>query len=55
MSYVPAALLILSATIPFLFSSSLNADTNDGVPSTVCSAGHLGCVGIVPLPLTSRW
>ena len=33
----------------------LNADTNDGFPSTVGSAGHLGFVGIVPWPLTSRW
>ena len=52
---MPAALLFLSATIPFLYSSSLNADTNDGFPSTVGSAGHLGFVGIVPWPLTSRW
>ena len=43
-----------SAAIPFLYSSSLNADTNDGFPSTVGSAGHLGFVGIVPWPLTSR-
>ena len=50
-----AALLFLSAAIPFLYSSSLNADTNDGFPSTVGSAGHLGFVGIVPWPLTSRW
>ena len=32
---MPAALLFLSAAIPFLYSSSLNADTNDGFPSTV--------------------
>ena len=31
MSYMPAALLFLSAAIPFLYSSSLNADTNDGL------------------------
>ena len=55
MSSMPAALLFLSAAIPFLYSSSLNADTNDGFPSTVGSAGHLGYVGIVPWPLTSRW
>ena len=55
MSAMPAALLFLSAAIPFLYSSSLNADTNDGFPSTVGSAGHLGLVGIVPWPLTSRW
>ena len=55
MSSMPAALLFLSAAIPFLYSSSLNADTNDGFPSTVGSAGHLGFVGIVPWPLTSRW
>ena len=50
-----AALLFSSAAIPFLYSSSLNADTNDGFPSIVGSAGHLGFVGIVPWPLTSRW
>ena len=42
MSSMPAALWFLSAAMPFLYSSSLNADTNDGVPSTVGSAGHLG-------------
>ena len=40
MSSMPAALLFLSAAIPFLYSSSLNADTNDGFHSTVGSAGH---------------
>ena len=55
MSSMPAALLFLSAAIPFIYSSSLNADTNDGFPSTVGSAGHLGFDGIVPWPLTSRW
>ena len=55
MSSMPAALLFLSAAIPFLYSSSLNADTNDGFPSTVGTVGHLGFVGIIPLPLTSRW
>ena len=55
MSSMPAALLFLSAAIPFLYSSSLNADTNDGFPSTVGSAGHLGFVVIVPWPLTSGW
>ena len=56
MSSMPAALLLLSAAIRFLYSSSLNADTNNyGFPSTVGSAGHLGFVGIVPWPLTSRW
>ena len=55
MSSMPAALLFLSATIHFLYSYSLNADTNDGFPSTGGSAGHLGIVGIVPWPLTSRW
>ena len=53
MSSMPAALL--SVAIPFLYSSSLNADNNDGFPSTVGSAVHLGFVGIVPWPLTSRW
>ena len=55
MSSMSAALLFLSAAIPFLYSSSLNADTNYGFPSTVGSAGHLGFVGIVPWPRTSRW
>ena len=55
MSSMSVALLFLRAAIPFLYSSSLNADTNDGFPSTVGSAGHLGFVGIVPWPLTSRW
>ena len=55
MSSMPAALLFLSAAIPFLYSSSLNADANDSFHSTICSAGHLGFVGIVPWPLTSRW
>ena len=54
-SSMSAALFFLSAAIPFLYSSSLNADTNDGFPSTVGSAGHLGFVGIVPWPLTVRW
>ena len=54
MSSMPAALLFLSSAIPFLYSSSLNADTNDGFPSTVGSAGHLGFVGIISWPLTSR-
>ena len=52
---MPAALLFLSADIPFLYYSSLYADTNDGFPSTVGSARHLGFVVIVPWPLTSRW
>ena len=55
MSSMPAALLFLSAAIPFLYSYSLNADTNNGFPFTVGSAWHLGIVGIVPWPLTSRW
>ena len=54
MSSMPAA-LFLSDAIPFLYCSSLNADTNDGYPSTVGSEGHLGFVDIVPWPLTSRW
>ena len=55
MSSMPDALLFLSAAIPFLYSSSLNADTNDGFPTKVGSAGHIDFVGIVPWPLTSRW
>ena len=39
---MPAALLFLSAAIPFLYPSSLNADTNDSFPYTVGSAWHLG-------------
>ena len=53
-SSMPVALLFLSADILFIYSTSLNADTNDGFPSIVGSAGHLGFVGIVPWPLTSR-
>ena len=45
---MPAA-LYLSVAIPFLYSSSLNADTNKG--STVGSTGRFGFVGIVPRPL----
>ena len=55
MSSIPAALMFLSAAIHCMYSSSLNADTNDGFPFTVGSAWHLGFVGIVPWPLTSRW
>ena len=44
MSSIPAVLLFLSAAIPFIYSSSLNADTNDGFPTTVGSVGHLGFV-----------
>ena len=40
---MPADLLFLSVAIPFLYSSSLNADTNDGFPSTVGSAGQMVC------------
>ena len=53
MSSMPDA-LFLSAAIRVLYSSSLNVDTNDDFPYTVGSAGHLGFVGIVPWPLTSR-
>ena len=52
-SSMPAALLYFSAAIPFLYSSSLNADTKEGLHSTVGSTGRLGFVGIVPRPLTS--
>ena len=45
---MPAALLYLSAAIPFMYFSSLNADTTEGIPSTVCSTGRFGFVGIVP-------
>ena len=48
MSSMPAALLLLSPAISFLYSSLLNAHSNDGFPSTVGSAGHLGFVGIFP-------
>ena len=44
MSSIHAALIFLSDAIPFLYSSSLNTDTNDGFPSTVGSAGPLGFV-----------
>ena len=54
MTSMPAALLFFSVAMHFLYSSSLNAGTNDGFPSTVGSAGHLGFVDIAPWPLTSR-
>ena len=47
-----AALLYLSTAIPFLYSSSLNADTREGIPSTVGSTMYFGFVGIVSRPLT---
>ena len=47
---MPAALLYLSVAIPFLYSSSLNDDTNEGIPSTVGSTGRIGFVGIVSRP-----
>ena len=46
-----AALLHLSAAILFMYSSSLNTDTNEGIPSRVGSTGHFGFVGIVLRPL----
>ena len=55
MSSMPAALLFLSAAIPFLYSSSLNADTNYGFPgflrqkgclSTVSCMLHIGSVAL---------
>ena len=46
-SSMPAVLLYLSAAIPFLYSSSLNADTNEGIPSILCSTGRFGFVGII--------
>ena len=48
-------LVVLSAAIPSLYSSSLNSDTKEGIPSTVASTGCFGFVGIVPRPLTSSW
>ena len=50
-----AALLYLSAGIRFLYYSSLNADTNEGIPSTVGGTGRFDFVGIAPRPLTSSW
>ena len=54
MSSMPTALLFLSIAIPFLYSSSLNADTNDGFPSTIGSAGHLGFIDIVPVAIDEQ-
>ena len=45
-SSMPAALLYLSVAIPFLYSSSLNDDTNEGIPSTVGSTGRIGFVAL---------
>ena len=50
---MPAVLLYLSVAIPFLYSSSLNADAKEGIHSTVGSTGRFGFVGTVPRPLTS--
>ena len=54
-SSMPAALLTLSAAIPFLYYYSLNADTKEMIPSTVGSTGRIGFVGIVPRSLMSSW
>ena len=54
MTSMPASLLFLSAVKHFLYSSSLYADTNDGFPSTVGSAGHLSFVGMVGVDQTRR-
>ena len=43
---MPAALLYFSASIPFLYSYSLNADTKEGIPSTVGSKRIFDFVGI---------
>ena len=48
-----AASLYLSPAIPFPYSSSLNADTHEGIPSTVGSTGRFGFVGVVSRPLKS--
>ena len=48
-----AAFVYLNAAIPFLYSSLLNDDTNEGIHSTVGSTVPFGFVGIVPVPLTS--
>ena len=52
-SSMPAALLYLSVVIPFLYFSSLNADTKEGIPLTVGSTGRFSFAGVVPRPLTS--
>ena len=39
-----AASVYLCAAIPFLLYYSLNADTNEGSPSTVGSTGRFGFV-----------
>ena len=35
----------------YVVYASLNADTNEGIPSTVGSTGRFDFVGIVPWPL----
>ena len=47
-----AALLYLSAATPLLYSSSLNSDTNEGMPSIVGITGRFDFVGFVPRPTT---
>ena len=55
-SSLPAALLFFSASIPFLYSSSLKGCAIVGVPSLIGgSIGRFGFVGIVPWPLMSNW
>ena len=46
-----AVLLYLSAAIPFMYYSTLNADTKEGIPSTVGSTGRFGFV----LLFLSHW
>ena len=52
-SAMPDALLYFSDDLPFLYSSSLNADTKEGIPSTAGSTKRFGFVGIVPMPFMS--
>ena len=53
MLYMPVNLLYLSAAIHFQYSSSINAEIKQGIPSTVGSTGRFGFVGIVPRTLMS--
>ena len=53
---MPAAFLIFSVAMPFLYPSSVKGNTSEESSSVIGdNLGHLGFVGISPLPLTSSW
>ena len=53
---MPASFLFFSVAMPFLYSSSVNGNTSEESSLLIGdNLGHLGFVGISPLPLTSSW